>query len=268
MPKETHTDLDSRLYVGGVSHRRIRPLSHRFSYKVFSLLINLDELPKLDAMSRLFAINKFAPMSFYDEDHGPKDGSPLKPWIAQKLNEADLYFSLGKVQLLCFPRLFGFTFNPISVWYCYDTEDNLRAVLYEVRNTFGEWRGYLLPVAKDHKSRTVKQYCEKAFYVSPLMDMNCQYHFTLHIPDEKLLVAIRETQENQRTLLAAQTGTALPFSSASLKKVLATHPLMFVKVVWGIHYHAIRMILKGGKFFTNPSGKTGDIVSPSKHPAE
>ena len=269
MTKESSLQqFDTRLYVGAVSHRRLRPVSHRFVYRIFSMLINIDELPALDRSSRWFGHNRFALIGFRDQDHGAKDGSPLRPWITARLQEAGETYMPGKIRLLCFPRLFGFVFNPLSIWYCYDTEENLRTILYEVRNTFGEWRGYLLPVTPESRnSPVIRQSCDKAFYVSPLMEMNCTYHFALNDPGEKLSVAIRETEEGERTLLAAQTGKAYPFNDRVLLRTFFSHPLMFFKIAAAIHWEALRTLLKGAKFRANPRGKTGDVLFPEKPPS-
>lgn len=268
--EHTKPDHDSRIYVGAVSHRRLKPVSHRFTYQIFSLLIDIDELPELDRDLRWFAHNRFALLSFMDKDHGPKDGSPLRPWIEARLAEGGLDFTPGAIRVLCFPRLFGFVFNPLSIWYCHDTDGVLRAILYEVRNTFGQWRGYLLPVDEARKpGEPVRQACDKAFYVSPLMEMDCRYHFTLTEPGEKVLIGIRETRRNgqgedERTLLAVQTGTARRISDASLLKTFLAHPLMFFKIVAAIHWEAIRTLIKGAPFRANPQTTNGDVVYPAR----
>lgn len=266
MPRITGPEFDTRIYVGAVSHRRIQPVAHRFSYKIFSLLINIDELPRLANSRRWFSYNRFGLISFQDRDHGPKDGTPLRPWIEEKLRDGGLTFAAGAIRLLCFPRLFGMVFNPLSIWYCYDTDEKLRAVLYEVRNTFGEWRGYLLPVTGNHGpgQTTVRQACDKAFYVSPLMEMDCKYHFTLSEPAEKLTVAIRETRQGERTLLAAQIGNAEACTDRNLRRVFWSHPLMYFKIIGAIHWEALRTFLKGAPFRLNPRGKTGDVTHPDK----
>ncbi len=258
--------FDTRLYVGAVSHRRLRPVSHRFAYKIFSILINIDEAPDLDRSLRWFTHNRLGLISFMDKDHGPKDGSPLRPWVIGKLRAGGYEFEPGSIKLLCFPRLFGFVFNPLSIWYCYDTAEKLRAVLYEVRNTFGEWRGYLLPVNRPEGSsaRIVRQTCRKTFYVSPLMEMNCDYHFSLSEPGETLTVGIRETREGERILLAAQTGKSVPFTDKNIFRTFLSHPLMYFKIVAGIHWEAFRTLVKGAKFYANPQTKTGDVTYPDQ----
>lgn len=264
--------FDTRLYPGAVSHRRLKPVSHRFSYRIFSMLINIDELPALDRASRWFGHNRLALMSFHDKDHGAKDGTPLRPWIEARLAGAGLDFEPGPVRLLCFPRLFGFVFNPLSVWYCHDHDDRLRAVLYEVRNTFGEWRGYLLPVDPDRPAGApVRQACDKDFYVSPMMEMDCRYNFTLLEPGETLSIGIRTTRAGERTLLAVQTGRRVAFSGRALWRTFWSHPLMYFKIVAAIHWEALRILIKGAPFRANPGRQTGDVLTPGRreaHPAE
>ncbi|MCI5046386.1 MAG: DUF1365 domain-containing protein [Aquisalinus sp.] len=263
---EEAENFDTRLYVGAVSHRRLRPVSHRFSYRIFSSLINIDELPALDSKLKWFKYNRFGLLGFRDRDHGAKDGSPLRPWIERKLRDGGYDFKPGTIRLLCFPRLLGLVFNPLSIWYCHDTEGRLRVILYEVRNTFGEWRGYMLPVENQDQpeAANIRQACDKSFYVSPLMEMNCRYHFSLNEPAEKLRVGIRETQENQRTLLAVQTGRRVPFTDKNLLGTFLSHPLMYFKIVAAIHWEALRVLLKGVKFQVNPRGQTGDVTYPEK----
>lgn len=264
--KDDVGNFDTRIYVGAVSHRRVKPVSYRFTYSIFSLLINIDELPDLDRSRSWFVYNRFGLMGFRDKDHGAKDGSPLRPWIEEKLRDGGYAFTPGAIRLLCFPRLFGLVFNPLSIWYCYDTEDNLRTVLYEVRNTFGEWRGYMLPVAENNAGRStgIRQSCDKTFYVSPLLDMNCRYNFTLNDPAEKLSIGIRETQADKRTLLAVQTGKRVSFTARNIRRTLLSHPLMYFKIIAAIHWEALRVLLKGVKFHVNPRSKSGDVTYPDK----
>lgn len=228
-------NLNSAIYVGHVVHQRHRPKKHSLRYRVFSLLIDLDELPKLDGL-RWFAHNKRALFSFRDADHG--DGGDLRRWASAKLGEQGLP-EPGRIRLLCYPRILGYVFNPLTVWYCDDKNGAPLATIYEVHNTFHERHTYILPVA------AAKQEADKAFYVSPFIDMNCHYAFKLAEPDERILVAINETQDGEPLLYAAFTGRKQEFSDANLRRLFFSHPLMTVKVVAAIHWEAVRLILKG-----------------------
>lgn len=227
--------LNSAIYVGHVVHQRHRPKKHSLRYRVFSVLIDLDELPALDGL-RWFAHNKAALFSFRDADHA--DGGNLRNWVSAQLAGEGLP-APGRIRLLCYPRILGYVFNPLTVWYCDDAAGAPLATIYEVHNTFGERHTYVLPSAAD------RQEADKAFYVSPFIDMNCHYAFKLSAPDEKILVAINETQDGAPLLYAGFTGKRRDFTDATLLKLFFSHPLMTLKVTAGIHFEAIRLILKG-----------------------
>ncbi len=262
-PDSPARQFKTKLYIGEVSHRRLKPVGHHFKYKVFSALFDLDELPELGKNHRWFSHNRLGLLSFYDKDHGPKTGAPLRPWIEQQLRKGGYDFLLGAVKIHCFPRILGFVFNPISVWFIYDSHERLRAVLHEVRNTQGQWRGYLLPVdANRDEKKLIRQECDKTFYVSPLMEMNCHYHFTLQDPGDYYSLAIRETQNGEKVLLASHTGKARDFTDGKILKTFASHPLQFFKVVIGIHFEALRILLKGVSYKPNPQSQNGDVTFP------
>lgn len=268
-PMETRSkdrSYSTRLYIGAVSHRRLKPVAHHFKYRVFSVLFDLDELEILSRKSRWFSYNKVNLLSFHDKDHGAKDGSPLRPWIEGELQKGGLHFPLGKIKLHCFPRLFGLVFNPISVWFLYDKNEHLRAILHEVRNTFGQWRGYLMPVDETRRAGSlIRHDCEKTFYVSPLIEMKCHYYFTLAEPGARYTNAIRETQNGDRILLAAQSAHAKAFTEGNILKTVFSHPLQYFKVIFAIHFEALRTLLKGVRFVRNPNTKNGDVTFPLRN---
>ncbi|OZA79561.1 MAG: hypothetical protein B7X77_02725, partial [Caulobacter sp. 39-67-4] len=158
--------LASCLYTGMVMHRRFKPRAHRLNYRVFWSLFDLDELPHLPARLRLFSVDAFNLFAFYTKDHGDGSTRPLRQQVESHLAAAGIDLDGGAILLLCMPRLIGFVFNPISVYYCHDRAGTLKAVLYEVHNTFGQRHSYLIP-AEDVASDALEQRCLKAFYVSP-----------------------------------------------------------------------------------------------------
>src|SRR5689334_6104828 len=152
------------LYVGDVMHARLKPIGHRFSYRVMSLLIDLDRLEAADRQSPLFGVNRAALYSFREADHGDRDGSSLRAFAQRCAAERGIDLSGGQVLLLCYPRLLGYTFNPLSVYFCYRATGELALVIYEVRNTFGEIHPYILPVKPDEISVAgVRQSQDKLF---------------------------------------------------------------------------------------------------------
>lgn len=228
---------NSAIYVGHVVHQRHRPKKHALRYSVFSVLLDLDDLPELDRL-RWFGHNKRALFSFRDADHA--DGGDLRAWVTGQLRAEGLP-APGRIRLLCYPRILGYVFNPLTVWYCDDDKGAPLATIYEVHNTFHERHTYVLPASAE------KQEADKAFYVSPFIDMNCHYAFKLTQPDARILVAINETQDGEPLLYAAFTGKRREFSDANLIKLFFSHPLMTLKVTAGIHWEAVKLILKGIK---------------------
>ena len=140
------------LYVGNVMHARLKPIGHRFSYRVMSLLIDLDRLSDADRQSPLFGVNRAALYSFHEADHGRRDGSSLRAYAQFCATERGIDLAGGRVLLLCYPRLLGYTFNPLSVYFCYRADGELALLIYEVRNTFGDIHPYVLPVTSSEVS--------------------------------------------------------------------------------------------------------------------
>src|ERR1700723_1143518 len=186
MPKpitEPEIDRDTRdaaaaLYFGEVMHARLKPVGHRFNYRVMSLLIDLDRLDAADRQCSLFGVNRAALYSFNEADHGERDGSPLRAYAQRCAAEHGIDLAGGRVLLLCYPRLLGYAFNPLSVYFCYRGDGALALMIYEVRNTFGDIHAYALPVKPGEISDAgVRQSQEKLFYVSPFVEMAMRYHF-------------------------------------------------------------------------------------------
>ncbi len=239
----------SCLYFGQVMHKRLRPFTHRFRYRVFSLFLDLDELPKLTRRLPLLSHNRFNVFSFHDGDHGPRDGSRLRPWAEAELAAAGIDLEGGKLQLLCFPRIFGYVFNPLTIWFCRHRNGSLRAVIYEVKNTFGEQHCYLIPVAGGNRDRqAILQGCEKEFYVSPFIEMSAAYRFRLREPDESLSVLIRQSVAEGEILLATLTGRRVAIDGGGLWRALLRYPLMTAKVMAAIHWEALRLWRKGATY--------------------
>jgi DUF1365 family protein len=229
--------MRSAIYEGAVTHARLAPARHSFRYRVFSLLLDLDELDGLSGRSRLFARNRAALLSFHDCDHG--DGGDLRAWVNGQLSRAGIEAD-GPIRVLCYPRLFGYVFNPLSVWFCHRADGALAATIYEVHNTFGERHAYVLPVT----GATVEQSCGKDFYVSPFLSLDCSYQFRIEEPAARVVVSIRETEAGKPVLNAAFSGSRREFTGRNLASAVLRHPLMTLKVVAAIHFEAIRLWLK------------------------
>jgi len=250
----------SKLYEGRVFHQRFRPRKHRLAYRVFSMMIDLEELSDLDHTHRLFSYNRFGILSFWDKDYGPGENRSLIKYVREALKAANLDMPGGRVAMLCYPRLFGYAFNPLSVYYCYDADDTLKAVFYEVSNTFGERHTYLIEVSGDDQE-TVQQSCQKAFYVSPFMDVNGEYRFRLSRPSDEITVLIDHCDDDGVLLKASFNGHAHAISDTAFATMIFKYPLMTLKVMAGIHWEALKLWRKGLKLFDRPAPP----VSPITH---
>lgn len=241
--------MRSSLYESTVMHHRVRPFRHRFTYRVFSLLLDLDEIAELGRKLRLFSHNRFNLFSFRDRDFG--DGGTPRAWVERVLAEKGHDFPVGRIQLLCFPRVLGYVFNPLSVYYVRDTGGALRAILYEVTNTYRDRHSYLLPVTGE--GGTIRQECDKNLYVSPFIGMEARYHFRLGEPGETLAVAIREEAPEGNILFAALSGVRKPLTDGILARMFIRHPLMTLKVIGGIHWEALKLWRKGARVLRHPA---------------
>lgn len=237
--------FNSCIYSGFVTHRRFKPKRHFFTYKTFSLLIDLNELESLEKKINCFSYNRFNILSFYDTDHGPRDGSSLINWVKNILNESKINIRLGTIKLLCYPRFFGYVFNPLSIFYCYDDNLQLRAILYEVKNTFNEQHTYVFPASLS--SNLILHKCDKKFYVSPFIEMETFYNFRLLKPKNILNVFIKQRDAEGTLLTACQVGKKIEMTSKNLFFQFLTHPLMSFKVILAIHFEAFRLWIKGVK---------------------
>lgn len=236
----------SGVYSGAVFHRRLRPRAHALRYRIFMLLVDLDEWDGLVGRLRWLGGGRFGLMSLRQADHGDGSSTPLKAQIERRLTEAGLPNG-GRIQLMTLPRILGYGFNPLSVFYCHDREGGLSAILYEVSNTFGGRHSYLMPVGA--ASGPVRQAVDKAFHVSPFMDMDLTYRFEVEPPTgaegEATRVSIAVDDAEGPILLTGFTGRRAEMTDAALRRAWLSHPLLTLKVISGIHWEALKLILKG-----------------------
>ena len=236
---------NSCIYIGSVIHKRFKPKKHFFKYNVFSLFLDLDEINELDQKILFFSYNKFNILSFFDKDHGYRDGSSIKNWLINVLQKKNISTINIKIKILCYPRIFGYVFNPLSIFFIYDADSNPIAILYEVKNTFGEQHTYVFKI--DIKNKQILNNCKKKFYVSPFMDLESKYFFKVLIPNERLSVIIDQRDKEGKLLFASQDGERVKLSSKNLLKSYLKHPLMTLKIISAIHYEALKLWMKGIK---------------------
>ncbi|MFI4920214.1 MAG: DUF1365 domain-containing protein [Gammaproteobacteria bacterium] len=304
---------ESALYFGAVTHQRMGQLSYRFVYKVFSLYADVDALPALHRRLRLFSHNRFNLFSLYDRDHGPRDGSALRPWLEQLLKTRGIELDSGSIHLLCFPRVLGYVFNPLCVWYCRHRDGSLRAIVCEVRNTFGEMHHYVLAAGGKPMDWDAEYRARKVFHVSPFIQPEAEYRFHFQEPAAHMRVFIDEyamqgsierepaasvggsaeaspgvyrtrgvvksqdgilqkhgappLAERVPLLKASVAGLRFSLTDAKLLYMFLRLPFMTLKIMALIHWQAIRIWLKGGKFHKMPkNGLYAEVTSEASRP--
>lgn len=258
------------LLTGRVMHERLRPKRHRFTYPVFYVRCDLDRLASLD--SGWFGIDRWRPLSLHRRDHGPRDGSELAVWMRAQLAAAGIEEANGTIWLQAFPRVFGYAFNPVSVWFCHDRDGRLRALLAEVRNTFGERHSYLLgarhnaPITADTALT-----CRKVLHVSPFCRVEGGYTFRV---DERANEAVRRASiaidyhdADGLLIRTALTGRLQPLTRANACAALLRQPLLTIGVVVRIHWQALRLALKKTPFYGKHPAPARGADSSSDHPA-
>ena len=237
---------NSSIYNGTVIHKRFKPKVHFFKYKVFSILIDISEINLLHKNLKIFSYNRFNIISFYDADHGPRDGTSVKEWVIKNLKDNQIDTKDIKIKLLCYPRIFGFVFNPLSVFFIYDKKSNLISILYEVKNTFDEQHTYIFKNRENENP--IKHTCKKKFHVSPFIEMNCTYFFKILKPGDKISVIIDQYDEEGKLLYASQDGSRIELNNKNLFLSYLKHPLMTFKIIAAIHFEAFKLWIKGIKF--------------------
>ena len=252
---------NSKIYTGKVIHKRFKPKEHYFKYNVFSLLIDLNELEEINKYINFFSYNKFNIISFYDKDHGDRDGSSIKLWVKKNLRNIGIMTEDISIKLLCYPRIFGYVFNPLSTYFIYNKHSELISIFYEVKNTFGEQHTYIFK-AQDEK--TVQNKCKKKFYVSPFIEMDCEYHFKTLNPREQLSVVINQNDKDGKLLFASQDGVSKDFNNKNLILSYLTHPLMTFKIIGAIHYEAFKLWAKRIKLIAKKIKLKNNITIESK----
>ena len=231
--------IASALYVGVVSHARLRPRRHALRYRVFMLLLDLDSLEPTRARLRLLARGRFGLVSFRETDHGDGSAIPLKEQIGRLLIGAGIEAG-GPVGLLCMPRVLGYGFNPLSLYFCHRADGRLAAIVYEVTNTFGERHSYVIP-CETGDGAVVRQTAPKRLYVSPFMDMGLSYRFAVRPPGEAVRVGVDVDDDEGLLLTTSFAGERRPLTDAGLLRAWAAHPLLTLKVIAAIHWEALRL---------------------------
>lgn len=258
------------LYDGLVTHVRVSPVHHRLTYRVFSLLLDCTDLDAAGKSARLFSIDRFNLVSFHQKDHG--DGGPLLAYLQRIAAEAGLGDDIARFDILAYPRILGYVFNPLTTYYGYDRSGQIALMIYEVRNTFKERMTYVVPAAAHSAKGDLRQSCPKRFYVSPFNRVEGDYRFNISPPGDRLRLGIALDIDDKTVLTATFKAERHPLTDKSLLKALTATGWMSVKVIAGIHYEALKLWLKGLRLNPRPPAPKPDHAfsenPPEKRPAD
>lgn len=257
----------SALYPGAITHHRLRPREHRLATRIWSMLIDLDELADLDRRLRFFSVDRFNLVSFFPRDRGDRGGRggrDLKARVEEAMFAAGLVPDGGPIRLLTMPRLLGWAFNPLSIFFCHARDGALVAILWEVDNTFGERHSYLIPV-EGVVGGEIHQRCDKAFYVSPFMDPDLVYRFRVRPPAETFSLVLELDDAEGHLFSARHLAGRVDLTDAALLRLVAAAPFQALGVLAGIHWQALKLWSKGIALRPRPKPPSGPItiVSPS-----
>lgn len=246
------------MIFGRVFHRRFRPAAHQFSYGLFYLRVPLSQLSSLG--NRWLSKDRFNLLSFVTSDYGPRDGTSLEAWVRALLRGQGVDTADGEIVLQTFPRLLGFVFNPISIWYCHDRDGRLRAALCEVSNTFGEHHNYLVAHVDQRPIATGDWLtARKMFHVSPFCEVRGHYRFRFEQTGARAFAEVdyfdadEPAADAARLLVTTIHGTPCPLDARTTLRAFFGYPLMTIAVVARIHWHALKLWIKRVPFFTKPA---------------
>lgn len=252
-----------KLLVSTVMHKRLRPKKHGFSYPVFYLAFPLSRVGDVDRGGIWFGVNRRALISFREQDYLPQqenndspDQQPqaLQNWVRKILADAEVKSADGEIVLVTMPRILGYLFNPVNFFFCYDLNGQLRAVLSQVNNTFGETHNYLC-VRPDGKDITGVDWivADKQFHVSPFFERHGNYQFRFDEVQDRLTIQINYLDDDgESNLLTSVTGSLVDFNRRNLKRAFWRHPMQTLMVTLRIHWHALRLWRKGVAYIPKP----------------
>jgi hypothetical protein len=235
--------LASCLYEGTIVHKRLTPRQHAFAYRVFALCLDVDEIDQLDRELRLFSRNRLNLVAFRDADLGAEGAEPVAEKARLLLDKCGLGACGARIELVCYPRLLGYVFNPLSVYFCRDASGAIGAVIYEVSNTFGERKSYVIPA--NGGASTLPQTCAKEMYVSPFTGGAGDYGFHGVAPADRIVIGVNFREAGQPVLKTHFRGERRPLTDRAIAGAVARHPLMTLKVMGAIHFEALRLWAKG-----------------------
>ena len=250
----------SQILLSNIIHKRFIPFKHTLNYNLPSLYLNIDHLENINKKYKFFSLNAFNIFSFYDRDHGYRDKRSIKSFVIESLQKYNIKYQNLNIMILCFPRILGYVFDPLSVIYCFDN-DKLISIIYEVKNTSNEQHTYIFKGNANSKDFNLKHKCSKQFYVSPYIEMDANYKFINRMFEKQININIDlYDKNNKKVLTASQHGRFVDLNAKNMLKFLSYNPLLGFKVIIGILYEALKINIKGGKYYARKK-KLNDTVS-------
>nr|WP_321482564.1 DUF1365 domain-containing protein [uncultured Cohaesibacter sp.] len=251
---------DACLYEGIVTHVRSGAVKHRLAYKVTSMLLPLDKLAEIDQRSRLFSVNRFNLISFHEADYIDPAFDGLQPYLEHLMDVSGEFPQENdrpiRFTALTFPRVLGRSFNPLTLFFCCDRENRLKAILYQVSNTFGERFHYIYALTNEESNLSQDQRLrhegKKLFYVSPFMDIEGKYNFSIRLPHEKLSYQITLSGQQPSSVMASYTAQKRPFTTRNMLLTFARLMQSGWKILAAIHLEALKLWRKGAPFHKRP----------------
>lgn len=238
--------MRSRLYTGLLWHQRTSPATNVFRAPIYYLGLDLAELQEIDSRLRLFSYNRANLVSFWDRDHGPRDGSPLRPWIESQLSRVGIDLKGGSVQLVTFPRVLGARFYPVSFWYCRGADGVVLAVMAEVHNTYRDHHNYLLHNGGAPLDWASRPRMAKAFFVSPFIPVDdVTYEFAFTEPGNTISVSVLDYVSGLLVHTASLTLRANELTDLALAHTVLRHGPISIVALVRIHWQALRLLAKG-----------------------
>lgn len=263
-PAPSQPDRPAALYVGDTWHRRFAPRAHEFRYRLFQILVDIDRLDTAFAGLTLMRLGRTGVMSFDPADHGDRRSAALRPWVTAQLAATGVSAEAAVIRLLCFPRVLGFVFNPLSIFFVHAADGRLEAVVYEVNNTFGQTHAYVIPAAGQDRET---QRAAKRLYVSPFYRVEGDYRFDIAAPGETFDMRIVKAVDGKPDFVATQTARREILTDQRLAALFWSIPLMTLKVVAAIHWQALRLWLKGAPFGPRPPAPRAAVSGGEPEPA-